>query len=64
MTQEQQNFIGICITAGITLLVALINLRQNRAIKEVHVLVNSRLEAAMGRIMALEALLAQKQSDK
>lgn len=64
MTQEQQNFIGICITAGITLLVALINLRQNRAIKEVHVLVNSRLEAALGRIMALEALLGQKQSDK
>lgn len=56
--------LGVVIAATTSILVALINLRQNRTLKsnaskidEVHLLVNDRMDQALATIARLEGLL-------
>ena len=57
MSQPLINFIAICITGAVAVIVAVLNLYQNRKIQAIHVLVNDRLDKALNRIESLEAAL-------
>ncbi len=55
MSLADATLLAALIAAAASLTVALITLRQNRKLQEIHILVNDRLTKALGEIETLKA---------